>query len=141
MGIDDKGRGIIATGNPDTAKNVATFVPGTGSKLSGIGGDLGRSEAMRKAALKAGEPSTAVVTWYGYNAPPGLTDAMQDKYADAGAPDLDHFQDGLRGTHDGPRSHNVVVGTVTAPPSSVTPPSTDAASTPTTSSSWPAQAP
>lgn len=88
MGIDDKGRGIIATGNPDTAKNVATFVPGTGSS----------------------EPSTAVVTWYGYNAPPGLTDAMQDKYADAGAPDLDHFQDGLRATHDGPRSHNVVVG-------------------------------
>ena len=110
MGIDEKGRGIIATGNPDTAQNVATFVPGTGSKLSGIQGDLERSGAMRTAARNAGQPSTAVVTWYGYNAPPGLTDAMQDKYADAGAPNLDHFQDGLRATHDGPRSHNVVVG-------------------------------
>jgi len=110
MGIDNQGRGIVATGNPDTAKNVATFVPGTGSQLSGIGGDIKRSVAMQQAARKAGEPATAVVTWYGYNAPPGLTDATDGKYADNGAPALDHFQDGLRATHEGPRSHNVVVG-------------------------------
>jgi len=110
MGIDDKGRGIIATGNPDTAKNVATFVPGTGSQLSGISGDLGRAEAMRSAAKNAGQPSTAVVTWYGYNAPPGLTDAAFPNAAEAGAPSLDGFQNGLRATHDGSPSHNVVIG-------------------------------
>ena len=110
MGIDDKGRGIIATGNPDTSKNVATFVPGTGSKLSGINGDLERSQRMLDAATTANSPSTSVVTWYGYNAPAGLTDATDASYAEDGAPALDSFQKGLRATHDGVPSHNVVVG-------------------------------
>ncbi len=110
MGIDNQGRGIVATGNPDTAKNVATFVPGTGSKLSGIGGDLERSQRMLDAANKRGSNPTAVVTWYGYNAPAGLTNATGLSYAQAGAPALSSFQNGLRATHEGPPSHNVLVG-------------------------------
>jgi len=110
MGVDGQDRAVIATNNPDTARNVATFVPGTGSTLSGLRGDMTRSDRMLLAAKNEGAPSTAVVTWYGYDAPPSIPDATDEKYAENGASALGNFQDGLRATHDGPPSHNVVVG-------------------------------
>jgi Alpha/beta hydrolase len=76
------GKAIVASGNPDTAANVATFVPGTGSDLSQIGGDIDRSGKMLQAATKVGSPSTSVVTWIGYDAPNGLLDAASPSYAD-----------------------------------------------------------
>lgn len=33
----DDGRAIVAKGNPDTADNVATFIPGTTADLAGVG--------------------------------------------------------------------------------------------------------
>lgn len=110
LAVDNADKAVISTGNPDTARNVATMVPGTSATLSGIGGDVKRADAVAAAARTAGSPSTAVVTWYGYNAPPGLTDATHGSYAHDGAPALDQFQDGLRATHDGPPSHNTVLG-------------------------------
>jgi len=110
MGVDGQDRAVIATNNPDTARNVATFVPGTGSTLSGLRGDMTRSDRMLQAAKNEGAPSTAVVTWYGYDAPPSIPDATDEKYAENGASALGNFQDWLRATHDGPPSHNVVVG-------------------------------
>lgn len=46
IGVQDSGNGraIIATGNPDTSANVSTFVPGMGTKVTGISGDVGRSK-------------------------------------------------------------------------------------------------
>ncbi len=109
LGIDGTDRAVIATGNPDTASNVATYVPGTGSTLAGIGGGVERADAMIAAAAR-GDGTTSLVTWFGYRAPPELLDATDVSYAEGGAPELARFQDGLRVTHDGAPSHNVVVG-------------------------------
>ncbi|MCJ0906902.1 alpha/beta hydrolase [Rhodococcus sp. ARC_M6] len=111
LSLSTDGHAVIALGNPDTADNVATLVPGTGTSLSGIGGDLARTTAMFNSA-RAAAPGSAnsVILWSGYNAPPSLPDAGFDSFADGAAPALDKFQDGLRASHDGPASHNVVIG-------------------------------
>lgn len=108
--IDDQGRAAIALNNPDTADNVATFVPGMNSRLDGIGGDVVRSERLLEAATKADPLArTSVVTWYDYNAPQDLAQAASTSSANAGAPRLDAFQDGLRASHEGMPSHNTIV--------------------------------
>lgn len=110
--IDDAGAGraIVAMGNPDTAQHVATYVPGTGSELSKIGGDMDRADRMVDAARQAGARSMSVITWLGYDAPPTLLDAASESYADHGKHALDSFQDGLRESHQRAPSHNTVVG-------------------------------
>ncbi|MPZ85689.1 MAG: alpha/beta hydrolase [Actinophytocola sp.] len=111
LGVDaDSGQAIIAMGNPDTATNVATFVPGTGSGLDSINGDMNRTDSMAEAAKKEGSPSTSVITWVGYAAPQDLSEAARPSYADDAKRDLDRFQDGLRATHEGQPSHNTVIG-------------------------------
>jgi hypothetical protein len=112
LGLDTGGDGkaIVSAGNPDTAANVATYVPGTGADLGKINGDVGRSDKMWAAATTSGSPSTAVITWLGYDAPDGLTDAASEKYAEGGKAALAGFQDGLRETHQGGPSHNTVMG-------------------------------
>jgi hypothetical protein len=113
LGLDTGGDGkaIVSVGNPDTAANVATLVPGTGAELAKINGEMDRSERMFDSAREAGSPSTAVVSWVGYDAPDGVVpDAMSSDYADGAKQDLDRFQDGLRATHQGEPSHNTMVG-------------------------------
>jgi Alpha/beta hydrolase len=115
---DGNGRAILAVGNPDTARNVATFVPGTGSNLAGCGDDLDRADLMARAAARAHSPSTSVITWIGYDAPQDavpdlqhiIPDAASEKYALGAEQDLRRFQDGLRSTHNGPPAHNTVIG-------------------------------
>lgn len=64
------GHAVVAVGNPDAADNVATLVPGTGSGLSGVGGDLQRTKAMYDAAVRAAPTeATSVILWSGYDAP------------------------------------------------------------------------
>lgn len=109
----DDGRAIVSVGNPDEADNVVTYVPGTTSDLPGIATDLDRAGLMADDANRH-DPSgrqTAAVLWLGYDAPdnPALN-APWPNYAEAGAPELRGFQAGLRETHDGPASHNVVLG-------------------------------
>jgi hypothetical protein len=112
LGIDTAGTGraIVAMGNPDTATNVATYVPGTGARLEMVGADMGRADAMLASATLAGSSSTSVITWIGYDAPQDLLDATSTSYAEGAKKDLDRFQDGLRATHQGPPSHNTVLG-------------------------------
>jgi Alpha/beta hydrolase len=123
---DGDGRAIVAVGDPDMASNVATYVPGTYSNLASCGDNLDRANRMARAASKAGSPSTSVITWIGYDAPQDvIPDASSDKYALGAEKDLQRFQDGLRATHDGPPSHNTVIGhSYTALPRSATPPVT-----------------
>jgi hypothetical protein len=104
------GKGVVATGNPDTAANVTTYVPGTMADLNSITGDVHRADVMYDAAQAAGSPSTSVITWVGYDAPDELYNAGSESYADGGKADLQTFQDGLRATHIGPVSHNTVLG-------------------------------
>lgn len=108
----DDGRAIVAKGNPDTAGNVATFVPGTGADLPGVGSLMDRGDMMWAAADKSdGTESTSVITWLGYDAPDGLHNATSKDYAQDARHSLDSFQDGLRITHEGGApSHNTVIG-------------------------------
>ncbi|MFC3450270.1 alpha/beta hydrolase [Amycolatopsis speibonae] len=110
--IDDAGAGraIVAMGDPDTAQHVATYVPGTGSELSKVNVDLGRADSMVNAAQQAGAKTPSVITWIGYDSPPGLLDAANESFADKGKHALDSFQDGLRESHHGTPSHNTVLG-------------------------------
>ncbi|MCA1005162.1 alpha/beta hydrolase family protein [Rhodococcus hoagii] len=111
--IDDHGRVAVAIDNPDTADNVATFVPGTGANLGDLPNGVDRSRAMYDAATIA-DPTkrTAVISWYGYDAPQNaFTQSPFERYADAAAEPLDRFQDGLRATHTGATaSSNTVIG-------------------------------
>ncbi|MFI5776956.1 alpha/beta hydrolase [Nocardia sp. NPDC051570] len=100
----------VAAGNPDIASHVATYVPGTGSQPSKMGNDMVRVDAMKAQALQSGAERPSVIAWFGYDSPPELVNATQQHYADAAAPNLDRFQDGLRASHEGQPSYNTVVG-------------------------------
>ncbi|GAA0368293.1 hypothetical protein GCM10010151_67770 [Actinoallomurus spadix] len=110
VSTEGTGRAIIAFGDPDTAAHVATYVPGARSRLGTIETRMRTGEAVAVAARQAGEPSTAVITWLGYEAPQTIPRAVDRRFAHAATPDLHRFQDGLRVTHQGPRSHNTVIG-------------------------------
>lgn len=103
-----RGRAVVALGNPDLADAVATYVPGTGSDLAGLGTEIDRSMTMMDSV--DGPQSTAVVAWLGYVSPAAVPDAAFDLAGDLAAPDLVAFQAGLRASHLGDRSLNTVVG-------------------------------
>lgn len=114
LGFDAQGNGraIVATGNPDTAANVVTYVPGTGASLAGVSGDIHRAD-ITAAYANAYNPSkeTVGVLWLGYDAPQSIVPgAMDASFAHTASADLSRFQDGLRVTHDGAPSHNTVIG-------------------------------
>lgn len=110
LNIDDSGRGAMALNNPDTAQNVATYVPGTSTVLASIDRDMSRAENLLDAANMASPGPNSVVTWLNYTSPPDLHAATSEKFADAGALRLDRFQDGLRAAHDGLPAHTTVIG-------------------------------
>lgn len=112
LGYDpaEDGRAIIARNNPDTAKNVATLVPGATTALDEhFGGTIRRIDALHDAAARAESPSTSVIAWLDYDAPE-VNEVPFDSNANNASRDLDAFQDGLRASHIGERSHNTVVG-------------------------------
>ncbi|OZF55222.1 hypothetical protein CH293_06855 [Rhodococcus sp. 14-2470-1b] len=110
LNIDEHGRGTMALNNPDTAHNVATYVPGASTVLASIGRDLSRAENLLDSANMVSGARNSVIAWLGYNAPPTLLDATSDSFADAGAPRLERFQEGLRAAHQGDAAHHTVLG-------------------------------
>ncbi|WP_405708809.1 alpha/beta hydrolase family protein [Streptomyces xanthophaeus] len=94
---DSMGRAIVSIGNPDTADNVVTYVPGTFAKLESIDGDIGRAEALQlKAERQDPARSTASIVWLGYDAPQGITtDATETKWADEAKEPLGGFIQGI----------------------------------------------
>ncbi|MCT7355120.1 alpha/beta hydrolase family protein [Streptomyces sp. 15-116A] len=105
LGFNEKGNGrvVVSIGNPDTADNVVTYVPGTGTKLSSIGGDINRAELLHQQA-KFTDPAhkTASIMWLGYDAPQDLLgDATDPKYADNAREPLSNFLTGIDTTHNG----------------------------------------
>jgi hypothetical protein len=97
---DNAGQVILASGNPDHAQNVVTYVPGTTAGLTDIGTDLNRAEVMGQAARAINPVPTAVITWVGYDAPQSLVDAASTSFADNAESTLHRFQDGLGASHD-----------------------------------------
>lgn len=108
---EGKGQAVVATGNPDTADNVVTSVPGTGAEISDVAGEMGRADdILAQADRQSPGGEHAAVTWIGYEAPPELVDATREEYAENAAADFRDFQDGLRATNEGAPSHNTVIG-------------------------------
>ncbi|MFJ2110481.1 alpha/beta hydrolase [Streptomyces sp. NPDC087850] len=94
---DNMGRAIVSIGNPDTADNVVTYVPGTFAKLESIDGDIGRAQILQAEAERQ-DPvhSTASIVWLGYDAPQAiLTDATETKWADKAEEPLGNFLQGI----------------------------------------------
>jgi uncharacterized protein YukE len=111
LSTDGSGRAIVAIGDPDTADNVVTSVPGLGGRLDGVAAELSRIGHLSDAARQAApDESTSVIAWLGYDAPDTLFEAASRGRAVGAEPALHRFQAGLRATHLGPRSHNTVVG-------------------------------
>ncbi|MFE7139884.1 alpha/beta hydrolase [Streptomyces sp. NPDC057644] len=72
LGIGDQGNGraIVSYGNPDTSRNVASYVPGLNTSLDEefAKGDLKRARDTALSAREINE-STAAIVWLGYDAP------------------------------------------------------------------------
>ncbi|MEU7553903.1 alpha/beta hydrolase [Streptomyces sp. NPDC044571] len=99
LGFDgkDMGRAIVSIGNPDTADNVVTYVPGTFAKLESIDGDIGRAERLQaQAEATDASRKTASIVWLGYDAPQGImTDATETKWADQAKEPFGNFIQGI----------------------------------------------
>ncbi|MEP6981682.1 MAG: alpha/beta hydrolase [Nakamurella sp.] len=108
--LTGRGRAVVSIGDPDTADHVATYVPGAASDVGGLGGELDRVQAWADGTAEFTARSTAGVVWLGYDSPRDVIEAAHDAYADAGAPALVAFQQGLRVAHQGAPSRNVVIG-------------------------------
>ncbi|MGQ4485305.1 alpha/beta hydrolase [Streptomyces sp. SAS_281] len=118
LGVGDEGNGraIVAYGNPDTARNVATYVPGLNTSLDVdfAEGDLKRA---RDTAIGARyyDPSTAAIAWLGYDAPQfpdGLSSAAVsgDTRAEDGGEALNGFMGGISATNRSGNAHLTVIG-------------------------------
>jgi hypothetical protein len=109
---ENDGQAIVAHGNPDTAKNVATFVPGTGSDLGNFGSTVDRADDMHRAAVRADDGvSHSVIAYLGYDAPNSIPDAAFSSFAEDARQPLHNFEEGLRESHQGDTpSHNTIIG-------------------------------
>lgn len=108
------GKAAIAIGNPDTADHTAVLVPGVGTELDDIRGQIDRADRLLKAARQADPGATvSVIAWLGYDTPSLNADIVTAPFGGksrAGAEALDMFVDGLRAAHDDTPSHVTVIG-------------------------------
>jgi len=118
LGIGDEGNGraIVSFGNPDTAKNVAAYVPGLNTSLDRdfAEGDIKRAWDTAKGAQKYDHSSAAMV-WLGYDAPQfpdGLhsADVMGDERAETGGRAFGSFMGGLVATNSHEDPHVTAIG-------------------------------
>ena len=107
---NDRGRAIVSNGNPDTADNVATLVPGT-TTWQKIEDQMIRADWLVESANNAAENDEhAVISWIGYDAP-NIAEAAGTQRAEGAVDELSRFQDGLRATHENTtQSNNTVIG-------------------------------
>ncbi|MEU1486185.1 alpha/beta hydrolase [Streptomyces sp. NPDC005752] len=118
LGISDEGNGraIVSYGNPDTAKHVATYVPGLNTALDkGFAeGDLKRA---RDTAIGAQyyDPSSAAISWLGYDAPQAIDGLSSlavagEGRAVEGGRRLNEFTAGLAATNENDDPHLTAIG-------------------------------
>ncbi|MCX4691288.1 alpha/beta hydrolase [Streptomyces sp. NBC_01408] len=106
------GQAIVSIGNPDTADNVVTYVPGTYSTLAGIGGDLQRAELLRAETHRQDpDRQTASILWLGYEAPQSIVpEAASDSWANDAKEPLSRFLTGVDTAHTGGPVNSTVLG-------------------------------
>ena len=118
LGVSDEGNGraIVAFGNPDTAKNVAAYVPGLNTSLDE---DFAKNDLKRARdtaiATREIDSSSATVAWLGYDAPQLLDgldslDVMGDERAEVGGRQFGGFMEGLAASNENDDPHMVAIG-------------------------------
>ncbi|MEU0149041.1 alpha/beta hydrolase [Streptomyces sp. NPDC006288] len=118
LGVSDEGNGraIVSFGNPDTARNVSTYVPGLNTSLDKefAEGDLKRA---RDTAIGSQyhDPSSAAIAWLGYDAPQAvdgfssLAVAGSERAVEGGR-GLGEFTAGLAATNEHGDPHLTAIG-------------------------------
>ncbi|MFI9628619.1 alpha/beta hydrolase [Streptomyces sp. NPDC052042] len=110
FGTEGKGRAIISYGNPDTSRNVSSYVPGLGTVLDKEFAEDTVRRAYRTAkGAQALDPSSASIVWLGYDAP-GFKDVMWTTNANKGAPAYNSFMDGIQATNENEDPHITAIG-------------------------------
>ncbi|MGW3586050.1 alpha/beta hydrolase [Streptomyces rubiginosohelvolus] len=118
LGIGDQGNGraIVSYGNPDTARNVAAYVPGLNTSLDmGFAeGDLKRARDLSIAANRHGAPAAAI-TWLGYDAPQspdglGSLAVAVGGRANEGGVAFREFMDGVKVANENGDPHMTAIG-------------------------------
>lgn len=109
------GKAAVAVGNPDTAAHTGLLVPGVGTELDGIRGQISRAEALHAAAAPLAGPGeqVSVIAWLGYDPPRVDTDIVTAPFGDKsrdGAVALDTFVDGLHTAHHSGDTHVTAIG-------------------------------
>ena len=112
MQLDSSGPNILAAvsqNNPDDADHIGVIVPGMTTSVAGNGKDGSIADydthatVMRQSAQKAAAPGekVAMVSFFGYDAPPSVLEASNTDMAQAGATKLANFLTGI----DAAREH------------------------------------
>ena len=107
MQLDPSGPNILAAvsqNNPDDADHIGVIVPGMTTSVAGSIQEYdGHAKVMREAAEKAAGPGqkVAMVSFFGYDAPPGVLEASNTDMAQAGAKKFSSFVTGM----DAAREH------------------------------------
>ncbi|MQA95714.1 MAG: hypothetical protein GEV11_14075 [Streptosporangiales bacterium] len=111
LGLDiDHRKVIFSYGNPDTADNITTFVPGFGTTITSTQDNLKRAADTRTFALAADRShSTASIYWLDYPTPLAF-DVLTPGNADDGGPRLGAFQRGLEAARLGREAHTTLLG-------------------------------
>ncbi|MFH9831649.1 alpha/beta hydrolase [Streptomyces sp. NPDC017201] len=118
LGVSDEGNGraIVSYGNPDTARNVAAYVPGLNTSLDE---DFATNDLKRARdtaiATRENDPSSATIAWLGYDAPQFLdgTDSfavMGNEQAEAGGKSFGRFVGGIAATNVHEDPHMTAIG-------------------------------
>ena len=101
MSLDTSGANVLAAvsqNNPDNADHIGVIVPGmTTSVANSLDEYDGHATVMREAAEKSAGSGqkVAMVEFFGYNAPPSVTEASNTMMAIAGAGHLASFLNGI----------------------------------------------
>ncbi|MEU7646169.1 alpha/beta hydrolase [Streptomyces huasconensis] len=104
LAFDPRGRGQVAEvyGDLERARHVSVVVPGSDIDLTTFDRSksaYGTPTGMGRSLYAAAGGRTAVVAWVGYTTPVGLgPDAATGRLAEAGAPRLARFTQGLTAT-------------------------------------------
>ncbi|GIM92702.1 alpha/beta hydrolase [Paractinoplanes toevensis] len=107
----EEGRAVVALGDPDRADSVVTHVPGMTAGLASFGGELSRAARVAERATELSPATqTSAVLWLDYDAPDFVDEAASARRAEAGAPALRRFLEGLRATEDGSPARQTLVG-------------------------------
>ncbi|GAA2620618.1 alpha/beta hydrolase [Paractinoplanes durhamensis] len=111
LDLGEEGRTVVAIGDPDRADNVVTHVPGMTAGLASFHGELSRAVRVAERATELSPAaSTSAVLWLDYDAPDFVDEAASARRAEAGAPALRRFLEGMRATQDGTPARQTLIG-------------------------------